>query len=332
MVFKNREIAGMILVSFAWLILAGILFSVTGISPFLLLVFLWLFVVGTFLVFTVVRYRKIHELTEYLSLLQTRMQHLDIRDNIEGELSVLKNEIYKLSEKLLSQAEQLKEDKLFLARALSDISHQLKTPLTSMMMMSEFLSDENLPKEKRREFLQGIESGLARMEWLVLSLLKLSRLDADAVEMTRAPLDVYELLLLAVAPLRAMYQAKGVTLEIALTEEPITLYGDENWLSEALSNLLKNCMEHTMAGGKVSVTYGGNNLYTEIEITDTGEGIAPEDLPHIFERFYRGKNADSQSVGIGLALSKEIIHHLRGRIQVESTPGAGTKFLIRMYR
>lgn len=332
MFYKNREIMCMLCVSFVWLILVGILMSVTNISPVWLLVLLWLLVTGTFLGYTAWRYRRIHELTEYLSILQTRMQRLDIRDNTEGELSILKNEIYKLSEKLLQQAEQLQADKQFLAKALSDISHQLKTPLTSMMMMSEFLTDESLPEEKKREFLEGIENGLSRMEWLVLSLLKLSRLDADAVEMAREPLDVYELLLTAAAPLRAMYQVKGVAFSLAITEEPITLTGDANWLSEAFSNLLKNCMEHTPTGGSVSVTYSGNNLYTEIEISDTGEGITPEDLPHIFERFYRGKNANSQSVGIGLALSKEIINHQRGRIQVESTPGVGTKFLIRIYK
>ncbi len=119
---------------------------------------------------------------------------------------------------------------------------------------------------------------------------------------------------------------------MALTEEPITLFGDANWLAEAFSNLMKNSLEHTPAGGRVAVTYSGNNLYTEIEISDTGEGISAEDLPHIFERFYRGKNANKQSVGIGLALSREIIIHLRGRIRVESTPGVGTKFLIRMYK
>lgn len=329
---KNREIQGMLLSSLFLFLLTLALLELTPLPPFVPLLFLWLSLSGSFLAYTRRRYRKISELTEYLFRLQTRMRVLDIRDNAEGELSILKNEIYKLSEKLLRQAELLQEDKRFLAKSLSDISHQLKTPLTSLLMMVELLSEEDLPEEKRREFLENVRSGLARMEWLVLSLLKLSRLDADAVEFQREPLDAYELLLEAASPLSYLLEAKGVRLELAPREEPVTLYGDRQWLSEALGNLLKNCMEHTPQGGCVSLTYGGNNLYTELRIADTGEGIAPEDLPHIFERFYRGKNSGSQSVGIGLALAKEIVSRQKGKIGVESAPGKGTAFTVRLYR
>lgn len=329
---KNREIQGMLLASCFWLLLALGLLAAAPLPPFVILLLLWLGMTGSFLAYTGWRYRKIHELTGYLFQLQTAGKKLDLRDNAEGELSILKNEIYKLSEKLLRQAELLQADKRFLAKSLSDISHQLKTPLTSLMMMVELLSEEQLPEEKRREFLENVKNGLERMEWLVLSLLKLSRLDAEAVELLREPLDAYELLLEAAAPLSLPLEAKGVRLTLAPSEEPVTLLGDRQWLSEALGNLLKNCMEHTPEGGCIAVTYGGNNLYTELRIADTGEGIAPEDLPHIFERFYRGKNSGSQSVGIGLALAKEIISRQRGKIGVESTPGEGTVFTVRIYR
>lgn len=329
---KNREIRGMLFLSLLLLLLSLALLWLTPLPPLVLLLFLWLSLSGAFLVYTRRRYRKISELTEYLFRLQTQMRALDIRDNAEGELSILKNEIYKLSEKLLRQTELLQEDKRFLAKSLSDISHQLKTPLTSLLMMVELLSEEGLPEEKRREFLENVRRGLERMEWLVLSLLKLSRLDADAVEFQRESLDAYELLLEAAAPLSYLPEAKGVRLLLEPSEEPVTLLGDRQWLLEALGNLLKNCMEHTPEGGSVSLTYGGNNLYTELRIADTGEGIASEDLPHIFERFYRGKNSGSQSVGIGLALAKEIVSRQKGKIAVESAPGKGTAFTVRIYR
>lgn len=329
---KNREIQGMLLWSLLLLLLSLTLLWLTPLPPLVLLLLLWGSLNGVFLVYTRRRYRKIGELTEYLFRLQTQSRALDIRDNAEGELSVLKNEIYKLSEKLLRQTELLQADKRFLAKSLSDISHQLKTPLTSLLMMVELLSEEGLPEEKRREFLENVRSGLERMEWLVLSLLKLSRLDADAVEFQREPLDAYELLLEAAAPISYLPEAKGVRLLLEPSEEPVTLLGDRQWLSEALGNLLKNCMEHTPEGGSVTLTYGGNNLYTELRIADTGEGIAPEDLPHIFERFYRGKNSGSRSVGIGLALAKEIVSRQKGKITVESAPGKGTAFTVRIYR
>ncbi|MDO4317324.1 MAG: HAMP domain-containing sensor histidine kinase [Lachnospiraceae bacterium] len=329
---KNREIQGMLLLSLLLLLLSLTLLWLTPLPPLVLLLLLWGSLNGVFLVYTRRRYRKIGELTEYLFRLQTQTRALDIRDNAEGELSILKNEIYKLSEKLLRQTELLQEDKRFLAKSLSDISHQLKTPLTSLLMMVELLSEEGLPEEKRREFLENVRSGLERMEWLVLSLLKLSRLDADAVEFQREPLDAYELLLEAAAPISYLPEAKGVRLLLEPSEEPVTLLGDRQWLSEALGNLLKNCMEHTPEGGSVTLTYGGNNLYTELRIADTGEGIAPDDLPHIFERFYRGKNSGSQSVGIGLALAREIVSRQKGKITVESAPGKGTAFTVRIYR
>lgn len=329
---KNREIQGMLLLSLLLLLLSLTLLWLTSLPPLVLLLLLWGSLNGVFLVYTRRRYRKIGELTEYLFRLQTQTRALDIRDNAEGELSILKNEIYKLSEKLLRQTELLQEDKRFLAKSLSDISHQMKTPLTSLLMMVELLSEEGLPEEKRRDFLENVRSSLERMEWLVLSLLKLSRLDADAVEFQREPLDAYELLLEAAAPISYLPEAKGVRLLLEPSEEPVTLLGDRQWLSEALGNLLKNCMEHTPEGGSVTVTYGGNNLYTELRIADTGEGIAPDDLPHIFERFYRGKNSGSRSVGIGLALAREIVSRQKGKITVESAPGKGTAFTVRIYR
>ncbi len=282
------------------------------------------------ILFTIRRYADIKELTAYLDRIQHGIERLDVRDNEEGELSILKNEVYKLTLKLINQAELLKRDKTYLADSISDISHQLKTPLTSMMVMADLLSEDEIPAEKRREFLRNIQSGLERIQWLVQSLLKLSRLDADAVEMKQEKVQVDELLDKALEPLLIPMELKNQHL-IKKGSSDVTFTGDFQWTTEAISNIVKNCLEHTKDDGELTISYGQNNLYTNIIIEDNGEGIDPEDLPHIFERFYKGKNASSESVGIGLALSKTIINRQKGTVEVSSTPGRGTTFVIKFY-
>lgn len=282
--------------------------------------------------FGVYRYLKIKQLTEYLVKIQNGNRTLDINDNMEGELSILKNELYKLSLTLNSQAELLLRDKTYLANSLSDISHQLKTPLTSMMMMVDFLEQDSLPEHKRKEFIRNISIGLERMEWLVQALLKLSKLDADAVSFKSESIDVYSLLKKAVEPLLISMEIRDICLDMPQLQETVTMKGDFHWLMEALTNIIKNCMEHTWSNGRITISYSDNNLYTKIVIEDTGVGIEKEDLPHIFDRFYKGKNSKSDSVGIGLALSKQIITRQKGSIEVTSTVLVGTKFEIRIYR
>lgn len=284
------------------------------------------------ILFGVYRYIKIKQLTEYLVKLQNGNRTLDLSDNMEGELSILKNELYKLSLTLNSQAELLIRDKTYLADSLSDISHQLKTPLTSMLMMVDFLEQDSLPEDKRKEFLRNISIGLERMEWLVQALLKLSKLDADTVRFKSESIDVYSLLKKAVEPLLIPMEIRGISLVMPQLHETVTMRGDYHWLMEALTNIIKNCMEHTKPNGTITICYSDNNLYTKIVIEDTGVGIEKEDLPHIFERFYKGKNSKSDSVGIGLALSKQIITRQKGSIEVTSTTSVGTKFEIKIYR
>lgn len=277
------------------------------------------------------RYRKMSQLTEYLVRIQNG-ETLDIRDNTEGELSILKNEIYKLSLKLNTQAELLLKDKTYLADSLSDISHQMKTPLTSMLMMVDFLEDEELSPEKRKEFIGNLTIGLERMDWLVQALLKLSKLDANAVVFKTEAVEVHTVLSRSVKPLRVPMEVKGVTLSMEQVPSSFYIKGDMKWLSEAFTNIIKNCMEHTAAGGKITIRSEQNNFYTKIMIEDTGVGIDKEDLPHIFERFYKGKNSGSDSVGIGLALAKQIIIRQNGTIEVSSIVGEGTRFEIRIYQ
>ncbi len=275
------------------------------------------------------RYKRISELSEYLKNVNNGHYDLEVPDHDEGELSILKSEIYKATVMLCVQAEALQKEKSELADAMSDISHQLKTPLTSMLVMTDLLCDPNLPTDKRIEFTGRIRAQLERIEWLVTSLLKLSRLDAGTIVFNKVPVRIDALLDRALAPLLIPIELRRQALVIDHPE--ITLSCDLNWTAEALLNILKNCVEHTPADGHLTISCSQNPLYTQIIVSDDGSGIDPEDLPHIFERFYRGKNAGSDSVGIGLAMAKSMITSQGGSITVESTVGKSTTFMIHFF-
>lgn len=330
--YHNKEFRYFIYTQILIFGLLGMLVFLKFLNPSIGFILLGVLLITINVLFGAYRYTKIKELTEYLVRIQNGNRTLDIRDNMEGELSILKNELYKLSLTLNSQAEMLLRDKTYLVDSLSDISHQLKTPLTSMLMMVDFLEQDSLPEDKRKEFLRNISIGLERMEWLVQALLKLSKLDADAVQFKTEPIDVYSLLKKAVEPLLIPMELRNITLTMPRLQETVTMRGDFNWFVEALTNITKNCMEYTKPNGMITISYSDNNLYTKIVIEDTGVGIEKEDLPHIFERFYKGKNSKSDSVGIGLALSKQIITRQKGNMEVTSTVGVGTRFEIHIYR
>lgn len=281
--------------------------------------------------YTWIRYRDIKRLAASIHQFQRGSQKLSMESYCEGELSYLTAEIQKMELKLTEQAQMLAADKNYLADAISDISHQLKTPLTTMSMMTDFLGSSNLTEEKRSEFISNLRSQLSRIEWLVQSLLKMARLDAGSVTMKRQPVNVALLMKKSSQPLLIPIELKGQELIVNCNDD-IYITGDLDWLREAFGNILKNCMEHMDEGKKLCVDVTDNPLYVRIVISDEGCGIAAQDLPHIFERFYKGKNASSDSVGIGLAMAWQIIHYFDGDIQVESTEGAGTKFTVKLYK
>ena len=281
--------------------------------------------------FTVWRYREIRHLSAYLSRVYAGGKPLDIRDNREGELSVLKNDLYKITCVLEREAEQLYADKDYLAQALANISHQLKTPLTGLIMMNDLLQDEALPAAKRREFLESSGEQLARIQWLVSALLTLSRIDAAVVTFKKEKVAIRDLLRRAAGPLEVAMEAAGVTLEV---DCPAALFwqGDEAWTAEAVSNVLKNALEHSPAGGTITVRAAENPLHTEIVITDEGPGLAQEDLPNLFQRFYKGRDKPAGSVGIGLALAKSILQSQNGDIFARNAPEGGAQFVIKLYK
>jgi signal transduction histidine kinase len=329
-IFRNKEIrillTLMIGVSIVGVILSSIINPVAGIITFIV-AFLLIYLINFF---TLRRYKEIEKLSGYLRNISNGNYSMDIRDNEEGELSILKNEIYKVTLMLSKQGEFLKKDKEKLADAISDISHQLKTPLTSMMVMIDLLSEENLNLEKRIEFTKNIEMQLERMDWLLTSLLKLSKIDAGTITFKKDKVKVSELIKKAMSPLLIPMELKEQKI-IVDGNENTSFTGDLNWSIEAIVNIVKNCIEHTKNKGVISIFYEENPLYTEIKILDNGSGIEKEDLPYIFKRFYKGKNASAGSVGIGLAMAKSIIVSQNGDISVRSKKNQGTEFSIKFY-
>lgn len=272
---------------------------------------------------------KINELNNYLSLMCSGNFDLKLDDNTEGEMSILKNNLYKIMTLLKSQNEELKNEKVYLADSIADISHQLKTPLTSMMVMSDLLMDEN-DEQKRNEFLSIIATQLDKMKWLITNLLKISKLDAGTTQFKMENVSIKDVLAQSLKPFSVSLDIRQI--EVINTSKDFTFKGDDNWTSEAIENIIKNCIEHTDDGGTLTFYTQMTNVYNSLFITDNGCGIAEEDLPHIFERFYHGKNSSSESVGIGLALAKTVLEKEKGDIIVNSELGKGSIFEVRFYK
>lgn len=280
--------------------------------------------------FSARRYQQLAELSERINRIASGDYSIPLGQCAEGELSILASELHKLTAALMHQTDALQKDKTFLSHSLADISHQLKAPLTSMSMLVELLEAPNLPEEKRAEFLDGLRQSIDRTRWLILSLLKLSKLDAGAVVFRLEPVDLAQAVKQALAPLHIPMELKAQSLVLDL-EQDLTVLGDEQWLSEAIGNLIKNSVEHTPIGGEIIVHCRKNALYTELQVLDNGPGITPEDLPHLFERFYRGKGASADSVGIGLALTKSILQKQSGVLTAGNRTQGGACFTIKLY-
>ena len=276
--------------------------------------------------------KKLNEITKYIEEINNKNYKLDIDDNTEDELSILKNEVYKTTIMLKEVADNSKQGKLKLKNSLSDISHQLKTPLTSItILIDNIIDNPDMDKETRSEFAKDIKREITNINFLVQSLLKLSKLDADSVKFINEDVKIADIIKNSIRNVSVLCDLKNVEIEVE-GNDTSKIYCDMNWQVEAITNILKNCVEHSNNNTKIQVNYEENQVYSKIEIRDYGVGIYKEDLPRIFERFYKGKNSSSDSVGIGLALSKTIIESNNGYIGVESIAGKGTKFTIKYFK
>ena len=276
-------------------------------------------------------YKKLDKVNLYINDVLNDNYTFNIKEFEEGTFNTLKNDVYKITNKLKEQNENMKKDKKYLEDTLSDISHQLKTPLTSMYMINNLLSDEKLSLEKRKEFLSKNQAQLERIEWLVTSLLKLSRLESGTIKLKQESIKVIDLIKEALSPLNIPIELKNQRL-IFKGNMNTKVICDKKWTTEALLNILKNAHEHTREKGMIEVVWQDNPLYVSIIITDTGEGIKNEDLKHIFERFYKAKNSNKDSIGIGLNMAKQIINKQNGEISVRSILGKGTEFKIQFFK
>ncbi len=277
------------------------------------------------------RNKKINKIIELISKINRRNFDIDIEDYTEDELSVLKQEVYKTSLMLRSEADNSLKDKLNLKDSLSDISHQLKTPLTSItIMIDNILDNEEMDFKTRRKFLINIKREIININFLVQNLLKLSKFDANVIKFNKEEVLIKDIVDEAINKVSALSELKGVSIKVS-GDKGSTIKCDFMWEVEALSNIIKNSIEHIDGNGFVEVNYTKNKVYSRILIRDNGVGISEEDLPYIFDRFYKGKNTSKDSVGIGLALSKSIIEKDNGSISVKSTPNIGTIFTIKYF-
>lgn len=267
--------------------------------------------------------KRILALTDYLEQINTGKTVI-LQTFGEDNFSKLEDEIYKTVTFLYQTKDAAIQAKNEFAKNLSNIAHQLKTPITAIS-----LSLQTMPKEYGKGKPEQIQKQLVRLTHLEEALLILSRLDAGALVLQKEEIDVLTILVLAADNLQELFAESGTSVDIPEWKE-ISIKADLDWTMEAIINLMKNCMEHH-AGGTIHCSYGQNALYTEIHIWDDGSGFIKEDIPHLFERFYRGHNAREGGVGIGLALSKEIIELQNGTIRAKNMPGGGACFEIRFY-
>ncbi len=279
--------------------------------------------------------KRIEELSDYLE--QVNMgKAVVLSASGEDLFSKLEDEIYKTVTFLYQTKDAAVQAKNDFAENLSNIAHQIKTPITAISLSLQTLSEMPMKKEYEKDRIEQIKKQLNRLIHLEESLLVLSRLDAGVLKFQKEDVDVFTLLVLAADNLQELFADSGTFIDIPESGE-MAVKADLNWTMEAVINVMKNCMEHN-AGGTVHCSYGQNPLYTEILIWDEGDGFAKEDIPNLFKRFYRGKNADAggnirgSGIGIGLALSKEIIEHQNGTIRAKNLPNGGACFEIRLYK
>ena len=282
---------------------------------------------AAFFIFTKARYKSIEQISEQIDLVLHNADHLYISESDEGELSILQSEITKMMLRIREQNDALKKEKKYLADSLADIAHQLRTPLTSANLILSLLKNNSNERE-RKALLRETEQLFVQMDWLITSLLKLSRLDAGIVVFKSEKIDVDSLISTALRPFQIQMELHNITLQIKMPKG-IIIQGDSGWLSEAIQNILKNSIESAGDNGKIEIVCEDTPLFTEIILHDSGAGFKKEDLPCLFDRFYRGKNASTAGYGIGLALCKKIITRQGGMVTAKNHPQGGAVFSIR---
>lgn len=288
-------------------------------------------ILGTvFYAFTKVRYKKIAELSEQIDMALHNEEHLYISEANEGELSILQSEIVKMTLRIREQNDTLKKEKKHLADSLADISHQLRTPLTSVNIILSLL-EKDTDKKQQKALIREAGELFGQMDFLLASLLKLSRLDAGIVVFKKEGINISDLVSVSLRPFLIPMELHNIQVQTDIPKNA-EISGDFKWFSEAFQNIIKNSMESVGDNGKIHIICKDNSLFTEITFHDDGAGLEKEDLPHLFERFYRGKDADATGYGIGLALCRTIIMRQGGTIAAKNHPQGGAVFCVRFLK
>ncbi|MBR6133588.1 MAG: HAMP domain-containing histidine kinase [Bacilli bacterium] len=275
--------------------------------------------------------KSIKDITNLIEEINKKNYKLDIDNNSESDLSILKNEIYKTTIMLKSEAENSLNDKKNLKISLEDISHQLKTPLTSILiMLDNILDDPDMDNKVREDFIRDIKREVVNINFLVQNILKLSKMDANAIKFINREFYLLDMVNESIRNISVLSDLKNVKINVN-GDKNIKFKCDDKWNVEAITNILKNCLEYSNNDSKIDINMSENNVYVELSIRDYGCGISKKDIKHIFERFYKGSNSSNESVGIGLALAKSIVEKSNGNISVESSK-EGSKFILKYYK
>lgn len=296
--------------------------------------FLTLSIVILLIVFIRYNHKKENDIKDIIKCIEQinkKNYELQIDSMSEDELSILKNEIYKTTIMLKESAENSNKDKMNLKKSLEDISHQLKTPLTSILvMLDNIIEDPDMDINIRNDFIRDIKRNVVNINFLVQALLKLSKFDANTVHFIKKEYNLRSIVDESIKNVSTLCDLRNINIELNIKNDSKFMC-DSKWQIEAITNILKNAVDHSKNNSTVTINLSNNNVYSMIEIIDKGEGISKKDISHIFERFYKGENATSDSIGIGLALAKTIIEEDNGNISVESNKN-GTKFTIKYFK
>ena len=312
-------------------VVASVVAALINVWALVLVVAICVISILFFILFTKKRYQDISNLSSQVDSILHGEYNINLIPDEEGEIAVLSSELSKMTLRLRDQAERLEKDKQYLGDSLADISHQLRTPLTSIRMIVSRLANENQSIEQQQSDIRKVYTLLDRTEWLISTLLKIARLESGTVQFAEEPILVEKLVKEVIEPLEILMDLKDIQLSCNIGDG-VSFDGDQLWSFEAISNILKNCIEHGEMGGKLEINASENPIYTEIVVSDNGVGFQEKDIPHLFERFYRGSNAVKESAGIGLNLSRMIITKQNGTITAANKSGGGAQFTIRLYK
>ncbi len=267
-------------------------------------------------------------LDEYFYNLLYNDQHIHFNKVVDDDFTTVQNDIIKVTRRLQNALANEEKTKNELSKTLADISHQLKTPLTSLAIINDALKYDNILEEQKNVFLKEQERTINHMQILITTLLKVSQIESGMIPLKKETYDLRKVIDNSLLNLDYLITAKELKIEKDIPKSIITM--DKYWLGEALTNIIKNACEHSFNGGKISITVKKNPIYVSLEIKDYGEGIKKCDLPHLFERFYRCQN-NKDSVGIGLNLTKSILDKMNATVKVKSEYGKYTIFEIHFF-